>query len=141
MQTNKNQFRYTCKQTETSLGIHVNKQKPVQVYNSTNRKQFWCTCKQKKPFRLGFSFTKFLRNKTQNFSFVAHQFSKSHFVQNFPIPFFCNLNFAQFRKFVVINHACVFLGMERFLAGIRIRTVKMRSDLMGAHFIHNFNSF
>ena len=59
------------------------------------------------------TFAQFLRNETQNFSFVADQFCakktaicviirKSNFAQNCPIPLFRNSSFAQFCNFVII---------------------------------------
>ena len=66
------------------------------------------------------TFAQFLRNKTQIFSFVAHQFcaKKQQFAQSFaklPYSAFSQLEFCTIPQFRY-NHICVFLGIERFFA-------------------------
>ena len=73
------------------------------------------------------TFAQYLRNETQNFSFVAHQFcakknsnlrnhSQKSFRAKLPYSAFSPLEFCAIPQFRY-KHMCVFLGIERFFAG------------------------
>ena len=121
-------------------------------------------------YKIGFPFAKLLRNfcGTKRKIFLSLRFSfarknsnlRNHsqkaFRAKLPYSAFSQLEFCEIPQFRY-NHMCVFLGIERFFAGIcileesgfgmsyyhfnplqhiRPMTVKMSSNLMGAHLIH-----